>query len=133
MACGASEQSDEELVRAAASGDVVAMQRLLHRHRSRILAYAASRIPPHLRRLIDPNDILQDTWLEVFRRLNSFRATDASSAYRWMLTIARSRLINVVKKYQRTKHGGDHHHVATGFNGCATADSLPDLLEQLLV
>lgn len=125
------QRPDADLIRDASSGDVGAMQSLLLRYRARLLAYADRRIPADLRRVIDPQDVLQDTWLEVFRRLRGFKEHDPASAFRWMATIARTRLINMVEKHRAIKRGGGRAMIELGSG--SDADALPWLLEQLTV
>jgi RNA polymerase sigma-70 factor (ECF subfamily) len=51
--------------------------------------------------------VLQDTYFEAFRRLADFRTEGTDSAYRWLVTIARNRVIDLVRMKRAMKRGGE--------------------------
>jgi DNA-directed RNA polymerase specialized sigma24 family protein len=61
------EQSDDELVRAAAAGDGKALAALLHQYGP--LVRQRLSISPVWRSALDPEDITQVTYLEAFLRI----------------------------------------------------------------
>jgi RNA polymerase sigma-70 factor (ECF subfamily) len=74
--------SDEELMRAVAGGDEVALTALIDRHSARVhaflLRYSGNRA--------DADDLLQETWVRVARAAQSF---DAARRFRsWLYGIA---------------------------------------------
>ncbi len=78
------EESDEELLGAARSGDRAALEALLLRYQSRVYGFG-------MRMCRDPEDakdVLQDTLLAMARTVRDFRG--ASSVSTWLYTIARS-------------------------------------------
>ncbi|HEY7115524.1 MAG TPA: sigma-70 family RNA polymerase sigma factor [Tepidisphaeraceae bacterium] len=87
---------------------------LLFAERARVLAYVKRHLPPELQAWVDPNDILQDSYFEAFRRLAQFRATDDSSAYRWLVTIARHRIAQLLRMRRAARRGGGAEHAAQG-------------------
>jgi RNA polymerase sigma-70 factor, ECF subfamily len=95
-----------QLIRRASSGDSAALELLLLQYRGDLLRYIAKKIPEDIRRTIEPQDILQDVYFEVFRKMESFRATEPGMALRWMLRIARNRLIDLVRLAGSAKRGG---------------------------
>ena len=89
------EQSDENLLDAARTGDRRALEKLLDRHQRRVYRFGLKmcRDPE------DAKDVLQDTLLAVARGVKDFRG--ASSMSTWLYTIARSFCI---KKRRRSKY-----------------------------
>ncbi len=73
----ASEPADEELVARAAAGEEPAFERLVERHQHRAYALA--------RRLVgsdgDAQDVLQESFLSVYRKLGSFRGESLFSTW----------------------------------------------------
>jgi RNA polymerase sigma factor (sigma-70 family) len=51
-------------------------------------------------------DVLQETFAEVFRRISSFEPQGEAAFYRWLVTIAKHRLADMVKAQQTAKRGG---------------------------
>src|SRR5690349_4700205 len=68
------------------------LKQSLYANVSRLEDYIGRRVPPSLRSLIDPADILQDTFVEAFRRAGEFSARGNDAAFRWLVTIARHRM-----------------------------------------
>ena len=69
------------------------------------------RIPADLRSILDPEDVLQESHVEVFRRIESFQPHGPGSFHRWTAAIALSRLRNNIKKYRAAKRGGGRRAV----------------------
>lgn len=94
------------------AADAIALKRLLIAHTDQLLSYVTRHLPANLRQLIEPQDILQDTFFEAFQRFSEFVATDEKAAYRWLLTIARNRLIDQIRMQRAAKRGGNRLHLA---------------------
>ena len=89
------DDSDEELVARARSGDDASMSALVMRHQA-----AAFRAALSLTRDADTaQDVVQDAFLKVFRALDTFRG-DASFRT-WLLTIAGNEARGVFRKMKR--------------------------------
>src|SRR3954453_7431234 len=73
--------SDEELVRAALSGDLQAFERLVDRHRDVVLRVAARIAGDD-----DAEDVAQDAFLRAYHRLARWRG--AGGFRTWLLRIA---------------------------------------------
>jgi RNA polymerase sigma-70 factor, ECF subfamily len=87
--------------------DLAAVELVLSQERRNLLAYLEKHLPHELRPAIEPIDVLQDTYFEAFRRLADFRTEGADSAYRWLVTIARNRVIDLVRMKRALKRGGE--------------------------
>jgi RNA polymerase sigma-70 factor (ECF subfamily) len=96
----------KQLLRQASAGDTAAMERLLSLHRPRLMEYIRRHLPDDVRRVVGPEDVLQDVYVEAFRRLGAFRAVDDHAVDRWLATMARTRLIDIVRNYRAAKRGG---------------------------
>jgi RNA polymerase sigma factor (sigma-70 family) len=88
---------------------VARMQGLLQHHHELLISYAKRHIPVDLHRLIDPADAVQEASLDCFRRLNDLAARDDDEARRWILTILRHCLINLITALRAAKRGGKVH------------------------
>lgn len=71
------------LIARARAGDHDAMERLFARHLAPLQRWARGRLPPWARDLADTDDLVQDTLLQTFRRLEQFepRRVGALQAY----------------------------------------------------
>jgi RNA polymerase sigma-70 factor (ECF subfamily) len=110
-AAEASERSrDRELLARVGRGDVAALRALYDEHAPRALAIA-TRI---LRSPEDAEDIVQETFLELWRRARQYDA-GRGGAIAWIVTIARSRAID------RLRASGT---AGRALEGAATSDDL---------
>ena len=62
----------ESLLARCAAGDEEAVNRLLERHRPFLLRIVELRLDPNLRRRFDPSDVVQETQIEVIRRIEDY-------------------------------------------------------------
>jgi RNA polymerase sigma-70 factor (subfamily 1) len=83
--------------------DAAALQRLLYRHTRLLLAYISKSLPNQLAASVDPADVLQDVFLEAFRRIGSLRIDDGTSLYPWLSTVARRRIAYLYRRHSRAK------------------------------
>lgn len=115
------------LISKAVGGDPAAMELLLFRCRKRLLAYVQSHLPPELRGFLEPQDVLQDTWLKAIRAFSEFRPVGPDPAYRWLVTIARNVILDQVK-YVRTAKRNSSRLLTIGTSEDA---SIVRLLEEM--
>jgi RNA polymerase sigma factor (sigma-70 family) len=91
----------------------------------RLREYISLHMPGDLREWLEPQDVVQDVFLDAFRRCNDYPAHDAEEGVRWLLTVARHRLIDLVRRRRAMKRGGtDREHM--GFD-----DSIVAMLGEL--
>jgi RNA polymerase sigma-70 factor, ECF subfamily len=86
--------------------DAAAAQSLVHSHSNHLLQYIDRHLPSQLQRLIDPADVLQDTFFVAFQHLSDFTPRDANSSLRWLLTIARNRMVFLLRMHKAAKRDG---------------------------
>lgn len=60
-------------------------------------AFVQRRIPARFQHLIDVDDVLQEIWIVAFRTVRSFRQNRPDAFERWLTTIARSTLAQVLR------------------------------------
>src|SRR5581483_9958211 len=86
--------SDDDLMHAArgqgAADAHAAFQELYRRHAGRLLAFLARSLEEH-----EAADCLQDVWLRVWRKLDSFQGGNFRA---WLFGIARNLIIDLVRK-----------------------------------
>ena len=114
MESTASHPAVATLAPAPAGGEPSPAELMLFTERARLLAYVKRHLPVELQTWVDPNDVVQDTYFEAFRRLAQFQAADENSAYRWLVTIARHRVAELMRMRRTARRGGDAAHAAQG-------------------
>lgn len=90
---------------AARSGDERALETVLGSVHDRLLGRAARKIGPEWQGRIDPDDLLQETYIQAVADFASFRDTDEESFYRWISTILDHRFIDAVRRHRAKKRG----------------------------
>jgi RNA polymerase sigma-70 factor, ECF subfamily len=106
-------EADRLIVRRMAGGDHLALGELYDRH-ARLLYSLALRI---VRERSDAEDVLQETFSQVWRQANRFEAS-RGTVVGWLVTVTRSRALDRLRQ-RRTQREG-----AADFD--RVADNLPD-------
>lgn len=91
---------DELTLRRAARGDQPASRALVELYQVRVFALVSRMLTGRPRATIE--DIAQDTFLAVFRRLPEFALTGGAKLSTWILTIAARRSIDELRKQRPT-------------------------------
>lgn len=99
------------LVAAAVGGDRVALERLLLAHYDGLARRIGSKLPSRLQATQAVEDILQLTFLQVFRDVSRFEPRADARFGDWLARIAENRLLDAIKQQDRTKRGGDLQRV----------------------
>ena len=87
---------DSSLVRDSLAGDGAAFQLLVERYQGRLFALARN----YTKSPVEIEDIVQDTFLKAFARLESFQ--HQSSFYTWIYRIATNTLLDHLKRRGRS-------------------------------
>ena len=125
---------DVALIQAAAGGDERALTKLLEYFQERLLSYVEKLIPPDVRIMVCAQDVVHDTCFEAFRRIGQFTASDPHAVERWLKTIARNHLVDLIRLQRRVKRGGRQHAIRDGSGPRGEEDdSVIRLLEELAV
>jgi len=81
-------QVTRDIVEAIRGGDRSAFNTLFQRAGGRVFVYVNSRMGEALRRRVDPEDLLQEVYVEAFRSFDTFEEAGPGSFVRWMIGIA---------------------------------------------
>lgn len=96
----------EKLVARAFNGDKSAERHLMTRHRDRLRKMVAVHLDPRLVTRVDPSDVVQETMIIAFDRLQGYLQHRPVPFYVWLRQIAWNRLIDVhrihIKASKRT-------------------------------
>src|SRR5262245_28404320 len=103
---------ENQLIQKAVAGDAAALKVLLTSYHSRLREPVSARIPATLRGSIEADDILQEAYVEVFRRIDSFELRGDDAFFRWLATIALSKLRSAIRRRRAAKRGGDRREAA---------------------
>lgn len=104
---GNSEGSDPTMSAVTtSSGEHEALQDALLARATTLRSAIERKIPPRLRGVISPDDILQDVWISAFGRRSAPRAEDIESFDAWLTAIADRRLVEAMRSLTRVKRGG---------------------------
>jgi RNA polymerase sigma-70 factor (ECF subfamily) len=87
---------DDRTLRLAVAGDCRAARALVETYQHRVFALASRMLAGRGRATIE--DTAQDTFLQVFRRLGTFRSTGPAKLSTWVLTIAARRSIDELRR-----------------------------------
>jgi RNA polymerase sigma-70 factor (ECF subfamily) len=99
----------------------MAFEQLLARYQQDLHGFIARRLDPKLRSRLDPSDIVQETQLEVFRRLADFLARRPMPFRLWLHKMAYERLLMAHRR-----------HVAAARRTVGREEPLPDRSSMLL-
>ena len=109
------------LIQRAVSGDAHALERLLFVEHDRVLGYVRKNLPGDLAASIDPADIVQDTCFEACRLIAGFQSTGDDCFFRWLIAIARNRMLALHRQYRARRTNG------SADRGARVADALEQL------
>src|SRR5438552_2320675 len=80
-------------------GDRQAFEQLLARHRPQLRQFIAQRLDPQLRARVDPSDVVQETQLEVHRRLDDYLERRPMPFRLWLRKTAYERLLMLRRQH----------------------------------
>lgn len=116
------------LCQQAAAGDIEAAEKLLWLHHARLLGLARRKIGVDWQGKLDPEDLLQEAYIDVLRSMSDFEARDSESFYRWASRIVDHKFIDQVRRFRRKKRdvAREQH------TGRAGAEGRETLLSQVM-
>jgi RNA polymerase sigma-70 factor, ECF subfamily len=118
---------EEEILRRATGGDQEALVELLERHAPAVRSCLAGKIDPRWRSLLSEDDVMQETYTDVFLGMSRFIPQGEDAFLRWICTLARNNLLDAIKGLNSLKQGGQHQK----FGARNSQDSDLDLIQQL--
>ncbi len=105
---------NEQLLAHAVAGDRAALERLLFFYCDRLAAQIGRKLPSDLRSQLGVDDILQDTFVQVFRDIGTIAPQSEQAFVAWLETVAEHRLQDALRRARRKKRGGEFQRVADG-------------------
>lgn len=94
-------------------------------HADELTRYITRKLPPCLTPEVEAEDILQDVWIEAIRSYDAVRPSGEDALLKWLITIARRRLVTAIRADLRKKRSGGWLRQQAGFRG--RGSSLIDL------
>ena len=107
-------ESTFSLLERAQNGDEQALDRLIARHLTPLRRWAHGRLPKWARDVADTDDLVQDTLLQTFKRLNVFEVRGQGALLGYLRQALLNRLRNEIRNKGRRPE-------ATGLNGLEVA------------
>ena len=92
------EPDEFALENALRGGDMSALTTLFERERERILRMVHFRMDPRLVGRIDPEDVVQDTFLEAEKRIEAFQVED-KPFFLWLRLVAQQTMVDLFRKH----------------------------------
>ncbi len=87
------------LLEQAKTGDHSAFEELFNRHRGRLQKAIAIRMDRRIAARVDASDILQETYLEAFKRLPRYLQQEGMPFYLWLHWIAREKVLGLHRRH----------------------------------
>jgi RNA polymerase sigma-70 factor, ECF subfamily len=100
---GDSEFDPEFLLVLAKAGDGAALGRLLERYRNYVALLVRIQVGRRLKSKVDSDDLLQEIWLEIHRKIALFRGGSEREFLCWVRRLIGSILANQMRHYLGTK------------------------------
>src|SRR5262245_23097032 len=129
MTGDSSEASD--LLRRAAGGDEQALQELFSRYRDRLKRMVRLRLSRRLQGRVDDSDVLQESFVEICRRLGEYLQDPGLPFYLWLRHLTGLKLAEVHRRHLGTQLRDADREVSLHRGGLPEADSV-SLANQLL-
>lgn len=89
------------LVQRVREGDKASLERLIERHLAPLRRYASGRLPRWARDLADTDDLVQDTLLRTFSRLDAFEVRGAGALQAYLRQAVMNRLRDELRRRGR--------------------------------
>jgi RNA polymerase sigma-70 factor, ECF subfamily len=127
-----SEQDDTSLLlERVDKGDAEAVEALFSRYRFRLRRMVELRLSPVLRGRVDASDVIQESFLEAWRRLEDYRKNPAMPFFLWLRFLTRQQLFAVHNRHAGVKARDPRREVAL-YQGALPEASSEALAFQLL-
>lgn len=96
----ANDESSVTLLRRVQGGDQEALDALIARYRPRLVRWASRRLPPYARDLAETQDLVQETLLSAFRKIEGLEIRDEGSLQAYL----RRAMVNRIRMEIRRAH-----------------------------
>jgi len=113
-----------ELVERAQDGDLEAYNRIFERYYDRVLRICRIRLGPHMRKLVDAEDILQETFIAAIRTFERFEMRHEASLIAWLSRLAENKIREAVDYHHAQKRDKRREKVFTHISAKMASGSL---------
>lgn len=120
-----------EMLRRAAAGDAKALEVIFEDHRQRLRRMVQLRISPLLRGRIDASDVVQESFLDAWKRLDEYIEKPTLPFFLWLRFLARQRLFALHRHHAGVRARDPRREVAL-YDGAIPEASSEALASQLL-
>jgi len=100
--------SSHGLVERVQKGDKEAFSLLFEKYRNRLAVIIHCRLGANLRRDADVDDVLQETLLRAFRKIEDFEYKAPGSFMGWLARISDHVIVDMARAQNRQKRAGEH-------------------------
>jgi RNA polymerase sigma factor (sigma-70 family) len=100
-------ESTFSLIERARDGDEQALERLFARHLEPLRRWASGRLPKWARDLADTDDLVQDTLLKTFKRIESFEPRRVGALQAYLRTAVLNRLRDELRRKGRASESAN--------------------------
>jgi len=100
-----------DLLERIRKGDTAAFDTLFKRHRGRLQKAIAMRMDRRVMARVDASDVLQETYIEAFKRLPKYLGQDGMPFYLWLHWIAREKVIGLHRRHLGAEKRTIQHEV----------------------
>ena len=94
-------ESTSELIRRIREGDSECLERLMQRHLTPLRRYVSGRLPRWARDLADTDDLVQDTLLRTFSKMEAFEVRGAGALHAYLRQAVMNRLRDELRRKGR--------------------------------
>ncbi|QDT65601.1 ECF RNA polymerase sigma factor SigW [Calycomorphotria hydatis] len=117
---------DPNLFSRIIAGDENALAELFSQYRSRLWRIVNFRIDPRLVGRVDPDDILQESWMNSAQRIDSFPKESSLSSFVWFRLIVNQTLIDVHRRHlsAQKRSAAKERSTTSGWSASSTTFSL---------
>ena len=123
--------SEDALIQRASQGDESALAALFDFYRPRLWRLVNFRLDAKLQGRVDPDDVLQEAWLDAKSRAEHFVREGAGSRFIWFRLIVHQTLV-VVHRRHLMSHKRDASREQKALGGWAASSTSLSLTDQLL-
>jgi RNA polymerase sigma factor (sigma-70 family) len=100
-------ESTFQLIERARAGDQGALERLFARHLKPLQRWASGRLPKWARDLADTDDLVQDTLVQTFKRIEDFEPRRVGALQAYLRQAVLNRIRNELRRKGRQPHATD--------------------------
>jgi len=112
-----------ELLEQARHGDAQALEAIFARYRDRLLRMVEIRLDVRLRACVDASDVIQESYLEVVRRLDDYLRNPTMPLFLWLRFLVGERLMILHRHHLGTQMRDARRHVSLYQKALPTAST----------